>query len=242
MPEQPQLSFQVRHHRGSFQLDLAFTVDRWPALLFGPSGAGKSTVLRILAGLEVPDFARVSLGDQVLIDSEKGIRQKPGSNGVQMVAQRPALFPHLTVRQNVTFGLRAHRHDEHRNQRVEKLLDTFGLAAFADRSPRMLSGGERQRVALARALAPRPKLLLLDEAFVGMDVARKQQLLDALPTLLEDDVPVLHVSHDVADAFLLNLHVLKVEDGRLVGQGNPAKALANEKTLLLASLVRGSDR
>ncbi len=232
MPESPVLSVQVHHKMGNFDLDMAFTIERWPALLFGPSGAGKSTLLRILAGLETPHSARISLGDRVLIDSAKGVRQTPGSHGVQMVAQRPALFPHLTVRQNIAFGLRGRQ-----QQRIEELLEKFALRAFADRSTQMLSGGERQRVALARALAPRPKLLLLDEAFVGLDAFSKQAILTDVASLVkEENISTLHVSHDVTDAFLLNLNVLKIQNGRLSEQGVAAEVLSSERAVALSAL------
>jgi len=100
----PELDVSLKHHLGSFQLDVAFRIHRWPALLFGPSGAGKSTILRLIAGLERPQEASITFGSRVLADTKARIRLTPGAGGIQLVTQRAALFPHLTVRQNVAFG------------------------------------------------------------------------------------------------------------------------------------------
>lgn len=227
----PELSMQVQHHRGAFALDVRFRITRWPALLFGPSGAGKSTLLRIIAGLDRPDKGQISLNGALL-----PISVGAGAGAVQMVAQRPALFPHLNVRGNVAFGISRLPRNEQRS-RVEELLRLLGAAHLADREIIHLSGGERQRVALARALAPNPRLLLLDEAFTGLDGDAKQEILAQLATLLSArKVLALHVTHEISDAFALDAEVFVLEQGKIVAEGRACDVLAVERQRMLALL------
>jgi ABC-type sulfate/molybdate transport systems ATPase subunit len=236
MSEGHALTVRAKHRLGSFQLDVDFTVERWPALLFGPSGAGKSTLLRIIAGLERPDDARVSLGPRLLIDTQQRVHQRPGAGGVQLVTQRAALFPHLTVRQNVAFGLRGLSPSE-RDSRVDTLLAILHAEQLVNRRPDHLSGGERQRVVLARALAPRPNLLLLDEAFIGLDGELKQEILTDLNGLLEQSGTLaLHVTHEVSDAYALNAEIIVLQEGEVVAQGPASTVLAKERDSILATL------
>jgi molybdate transport system ATP-binding protein len=231
MPERLDANIQHRFGRidNAFSLDVSFQIDHWPAVLFGPSGAGKSSVLRILAGLERTDSSRILLGSKVL-----GPDRRDGT--VQLVAQRPALFPHLTVAQNVAFGLARLRSGE-RSSRVREMLLLLGAEDLADRMPIRLSGGERQRVAIARALAPRPKMLLLDEAFAGLDSGAKQEIIGQLTGLLrERDVAALYVTHEVSEAFALDAEVVVLEQGRVVTQGPAHQALATERDRLLAAI------
>jgi ABC-type sulfate/molybdate transport systems ATPase subunit len=221
------LAIRVKHHLGTFSLDAAFRIERWPAVLFGPSGAGKSTLLRVIAGLDRPDSASISLGEQPLT--------KPDGT-IQLVAQRPALFPHLTVAQNVAFGL-THLPRSERHQRVDEMLTLLGAEHLADRMPIRLSGGERQRVAIARAIAPAPRLLLLDEAFAGLDINAKQQILAQLTALLEQrNIAALYVTHEASDAFALEAEVVVLRDGRVTAQGPARESLATEREQLLAAL------
>jgi ABC-type sulfate/molybdate transport systems ATPase subunit len=218
-----------RRFSSDFALDVAFTIDRWPAVLFGPSGAGKSSLLRVIAGLDRADSASISIGDHHLHAG----RTNPA---VQFVAQRPALFPHLNVAQNVAFGL-AHTTPRERKACVSAMLGLLGAEHLADRMPAHLSGGERQRVAIARALATSPRLLLLDEAFAGLDNSTKRELLGRLNTVLtERKIAALHVTHEVADAFALDAEVVVLEAGRVTAQGPVADALATERQQLLAML------
>jgi len=167
--------------------------------LLGPSGSGKSTVLRMIAGLEQPDAGRVWVAGEELTDASVQERR------LGFVFQHYALFRHMTVQQNVAFGL-AVRHVEKTAQRdrVEELLSLVGLAPFGDRYPDQLSGGQRQRVALARALAPRPKVLLLDEPFGALDARVRQELRRWLDNLHRElGVTSLFVTHDQAEALEL---------------------------------------
>ena len=232
----PELHVSVGHHRGSFSLDAAFTVARWPALLFGPSGAGKSTLLRIVAGLDRPDTGRITLDNHVLTDTQQHRMHKAGLGVVQLVSQRPALFPHLSVRDNVAFGIHRLPQEEQR-ARVDEMLTLLGAAHLADRKIDRLSGGERQRVALARALAPGPQLLLLDEAFTGLDGAAKQEILcEVTELLVRRHVVALHVTHEVADAFAIEAEVFLMRQGRIVAQGPAQDVLASEREQMLKVL------
>ena len=232
----PELTLSVQHHRGSFNLDVALSITRWPALLFGPSGAGKSTLLRILAGLDRPDTGRIVLNRRVLTATQQRQFYKAGSGMVQLVSQRPALFPHLDVRANVAFGIR-HLSAEERDARVAEMLALLGAAHLAERKIVHLSGGERQRIALARALAPNPQLLLLDEAFTGLDGAAKQEILSELADLLtRRNVLALHVTHEIADAFAIDAEVFVMRQGKIVAQGSAQEVLATEREQLLKLL------
>jgi ABC-type sulfate/molybdate transport systems ATPase subunit len=232
----PELTLSVQHHRGSFSLDATLSITRWPALLFGPSGAGKSGLLRILAGLDQPDAGRIVLEGNVLLDTKDGIAHAAGSRVVQLVAQRPALFPHLNVRDNVAFGIQ-HMAKEERRATVDEVLTLLGATQLGDRKIVHLSGGERQRVALARALAPNPKLLLLDEAFTGLDGEAKQEILSELTELLaRRNVLALHVTHEIGDAFAIDAEVFVMRQGRIAAQGSAHEVLAKERGQLLKVL------
>jgi molybdate transport system ATP-binding protein len=147
--------------RGSFHLHMdCFFASDW-TVVFGPSGAGKSTLLRLLAGLTPAQKARIVLDGSVLTDIGRRIHVRPGRRGIAMVSQQPALFPHLSVEENVGYGL-AHLSRTERSHRVGQMLELAGAEELKTRRPSNLSGGEAQRVALARALATQPRLLLLD--------------------------------------------------------------------------------
>jgi molybdate transport system ATP-binding protein len=150
--------------------------------------------------------------------------------------QEPALFPHLSVERNILFGLRA-LDRKARERRLAEMLALFGIESLAARVPSRLSGGEQQRVALARALAPKPRLLLLDEPFGALDSHLKEGLLTTLvDALAAEGTAALYVSHDVAEAFQLDAEVLLLEDGKLVAQGPAATVLAEHRARLLRQL------
>ena len=222
----PLLTAKIRHRVGELQLEAEFALTQPWTVLFGPSGAGKSTLLRVLAGLERPEVAEVTL-------------RAEGGAGIGFVMQEPALFPHLTVEQNVAFGLRALDRAA-RKARLEAMITLFHLEPLRTRHPGRLSGGEQQRVALARALAPRPALLLLDEPFGALDGALKESLLGTLSAALAaEGTAALYVSHDVAEAFALNAEVLLLEAGRLVAQGAACEVLASHRARVLRQLGAG---
>ncbi len=170
-------------------------------VLIGPSGCGKTSLLRAVAGLERCAAGRVSIAGQTLSDTASGIHLAPEQRQIGMVFQDYALFPHLSVAANVAFGIAALGRQE-RAARVQQMLDLVGLAHAAQRAPHQLSGGQQQRVALARALAPKPRLLLLDEPFSSLDVDLRERLAQEVRQILKDSgTTALLVTHDQLEAF-----------------------------------------
>jgi ABC-type sulfate/molybdate transport systems ATPase subunit len=227
--------------RGSFHLQVECRFAAAWTVVFGPSGAGKTTLLRLLAGLDRDRSngsrtERVVFNEIPLTDSERGLRVAPGKRKTGMVAQQPALFPHLTAAANVAYGL--HNLDRaSRLKRVEEMLDLAGAAELAQRSPRNLSGGQAQRVALARALAPAPELLLLDEPFSALDGAASDLLLDRLKSWVHTNgVQAILATHDVSDALMTGAEVLLLREGRQAALGPAAEVLAGERQRLLERL------
>ena len=227
------LSAAVRHRVSGFSLEAELSITTAWTILFGPSGAGKSTLLRILAGLISPDESRILLNSRILTDTDRKVAVAPGRRGIGFVTQQAALFPHLTARENIAFGIR-HLSAEQRTQRIEELLALFGAESLADRKPAQLSGGERQRIALARALAPRPRFLLLDEPLAALDAASKQALLAALRSL---EVPALYVSHDLAEVWQADAAVIVLDAGRILAEGAARAVLAPYRDNLLQQLT-----
>ena len=182
-------------------------------VLFGPSGCGKTTVLRCLSGLERPEQGRIQFGDEVWFDAESKAHLSPQQRGIGFVFQDYALFPHLSVAENIGFGL----HDlpkAERRERVEAILDRYGLTAHAHKRPRQLSGGQQQRVALARALLRRPRLLLLDEPLSALDTDLRESLRqDLCENLRSLDIPVILVTHDRAEAELIADRIVEMRTG-----------------------------
>ena len=210
------------------------------AVLVGPSGAGKTSLLRSIAGLMRPERGYVSIAGRMVWESARALWLRPAERGCGLVTQRPALFPAMTARDNIAFGLHALSHQE-REQRVEEMATLFRLQPLLSRRPAQLSGGEQQRVALARTLAPHPRVLLLDEPFAGLNLDLKSAILTDLESWLTGTrTPVLYVTHDVAEAWRLGsqpgAEVLRIEEGRIVRQGSAAEVLAIERAQLLASL------
>lgn len=234
----PGLEFEIDARRGGFHLQVAgdFT-DPW-TVIFGPSGAGKSTLIRLLAGLDVGTLVRVALNGRVLSDDEQRIAVRPGKRQTGLVAQEPSLFPHLSVAENVGYGLDALERAG-RVRRVEEMLSLVGATEFAGRRPQDLSGGQAQRVALARALAPAPLLLLLDEPFSALDGAASDALLERMQAwVTANRIQVVMATHDATDALALGAEVLLLEEGRKAAQGPAAQVLAAERTRLIERLGR----
>jgi molybdate transport system ATP-binding protein len=232
----------MRHRIGPLSLDIAFQLTQPWSLLFAPSGAGKTTILRAIAGLLKPQHARIVSRHFVLTDTTAGIFILPHQRSIRMVAQNAALFPHLSVLENVRYGFfDLARTPEDRKQNEEDLQALLALCRvehLTTKMPSQLSGGERQRVALARSLAvPGCNLLLLDEPFTGLDAGLRDDLITDLRVwLARRGTPVLSVTHDVAEAFQLDAEVIKLHEGRIVQQGPAAIVLAEERSRLLSQL------
>jgi molybdate transport system ATP-binding protein len=205
-----------------FELHAQFTVRENLAVLYGPSGSGKSVTLQAIAGLLRPDAGAIRFGDTALFDATAGIDVPARQRGIGYVFQDYALFPHWTVYQNVAAALSplmGHRlRPEHRN-RVDTLLAAFELTPIAGSYPSQISGGQRQRTALARALAAEPRLLLLDEPFNSLDTSLRARMRQEVLQVWESfQVPILLITHDDADVAAFGRQVIRIEDGRIVGQ------------------------
>jgi len=222
--------------RGSFHLRVECRLAAEWTVIFGPSGAGKSTLLRLLAGLDRPEHGRVALGDGLLADTAHNVSVMPGRRRIGLVAQHPALFPHLDAAANVAYGLHSWERAG-RPRRVDEMLELVRATEFARRRPQDLSGGQAQRVALARALAPGPKLLLLDEPFSALDGAASDALLERLQAWVRaHGVQTILATHDVSDALMTGAEVLLLREGRQVALGPAAEVLAGERERLLGRL------
>ena len=185
-------------------------------VLIGPSGCGKTSLLRAIAGLERLAAGRLTIDGEALADPGRGLHAPPETRRVGMVFQDYALFPHLSVARNVAFGVAALPRVE-RERRVLEVLDLVGLAQTAHRAPHQLSGGQQQRVALARALAPRPRLLLLDEPFSSLDVDLRERLAQELRAILKASATTaLFVTHDQLEAFAVGDKIGIMNEGRLL--------------------------
>jgi len=204
-----------------FELDVAIVSQQRRILLFGPSGSGKSLTLRAVAGLLTPDAGHVLIDGRVLYDSASRIDLPTRVREVAYVYQDYALFPHLTVAQNIGFGLdrgwlnpRRRQNDE----RVRSWIDSFELGNVADSYPSRISGGQRQRVALARALVSGPRIVVLDEPFAALDPALRGRMRDELMALQARlDLQLMVITHDPADVEALDGHTFEIRDGRVAG-------------------------
>lgn len=211
------LHLSVRDRQREFQLALAVRSDAPVLALFGPSGGGKSLSLQAVAGLLRPQAGHVRVAGRTLFDREAGIDLPPERRGLGYLFQQYALFPHLTVRDNIGFGLRrwGQRLTSAQQARVAALIDAFGLGGLEASYPARLSGGQQQRVALARALVCEPSLLLLDEPFAALHAPLRRQLRAELASVLAAwQIPALLVSHDLEDVMALAQAVLPIDQGR----------------------------
>ena len=232
----------MQHRQGAIAFDAAFELTEPWTVLFGPSGSGKTTILRAIAGLMRPTAGRIVLGPvgTVLFDSAGGIYVPDYRRGVRLAAQAATLFPKMTVRSNVAYGVPSGSDGV-----IDEALRRFRLEGLAEAMPWKLSGGERQRVAVVRAAASAVTLaggglLLLDEPFAGLDLQLRDELLEDLRNwLAQMKLPVLSVTHDVGEAFQLGAEVIKLSDGKVLRQGPVGVVLAEERERLMEQLSRG---
>lgn len=236
------LEISLSAQRGSFHLEIECRfISEW-TVIFGPSGAGKSTLLRLLAGLDRGRLSpgahvRVAFENRILTATADRVWTVPGHRQTGLVAQHPALFPHLDVFSNVAYGLPSLDRAA-RKERVAEMLALVGAGDLIHRRPQDLSGGERQRVALARALAPSPRLLLLDEPFSALDTVTSEALLERLHAWVRNHgIKTVLATHDAADAFATGAEVALLREGRLVAQGPAREVLAEERQRLLQRLT-----
>lgn len=221
----------------AFGMDVAFTAPHGYTILFGASGSGKTTLLDCIAGLQTPDSGAISVGDETLFNSERGINLPSHRRTVGYLLQSLALFPHMTVQQNVQYGLNALPRAA-RDTRCAEILEQFRIASLALRRPGDLSGGERQRVALARTLVTRPRVLLLDEPLTALDASVKSQILDDLRAWNRtQQIPILYVTHHREEVFALGNQVIAIDAGRVVATGSPHEVMQRPQSETVAQLV-----
>jgi ABC-type sulfate/molybdate transport systems ATPase subunit len=234
---------RVRLRLGELDLDVELEGDDGPVALIGPNGSGKTTVLRTIAGAHRPDAGSVRLGDRVVFDAERGVDLPADQRHVGYVPQGYGLFPHLTVLDNVAFGLIARGRRTKKGERREaamRLLERMECAHLADRRPSALSGGEQQRVALARALTVEPTILLLDEPLAALDARARRSIRSYLAEhLAERRGPALVVSHDARDVHAIGAAVHVIEEGRIVQRGTAEELAAAPATDFVAAFFEG---
>jgi molybdate transport system ATP-binding protein len=224
------LSVRIRkeHRSGAaagFILDADLAVLPGITILFGPSGAGKSTLLDCIAGLVRPDAGRIAIAEQVLLDSNRGVNLPPQQRHVAYVFQTLALFPHMTVEENVAYGLLGSK-EQRDGQRVAEILEMFRVEKLCERKPGEISGGEKQRVALARSLVTLPRVLLLDEPLTGLDAELKASIVDDLRAWnAAHEIPILYVTHSREEVDALGERVIALDHGRVVSEGTPREVL-----------------
>jgi molybdate transport system ATP-binding protein len=211
---------------GPLQLDVEARIESKSFVtLFGPSGAGKTTILRMLAGLLQPEHGRIVVDGVTWFDVARRINLPPQQRAIGFVFQDYALFPNLTVRENIAYAV-----PREEKEWVDELLDLTGLHQLRDRMPSTLSGGQRQRVALARAVARKPRLLLLDEPLSALDMSLRNQLQDELAALHRRfGLTTLMVSHELGEVFKLSEKVLRLEGGRIVESGTPREVFLQKR-------------
>lgn len=220
-----------------FSLQVEFAAQPGITILFGASGAGKTTLLDCIAGLREPNHGLMAIGDFTLFDSASRIKLPPNRRNVGYLFQTVALFPHMTVRQNIEYGLAALDREE-RESRTWEILESFHIAPLAERRPGEISGGERQRVALARTLVTRPRVLLLDEPLTALDAVTKSRIIDDLRAWNERHrIPILYVTHDREEVFALGERVIALAEGRILAEGSPHDVLHRPQLESVAQLA-----
>ena len=208
-----------------FLIDVTFDIAPGVTIVFGESGSGKTTLLRCVAGLTRPDEGRILIGDRVLFDSSSGVDVEPSRRRVGLVFQQLALFPHLTARDNIAYGL-SRRPAPERLQRTAAIAESFRIGHLLGSRPGEISGGERQRVGLARSLVTDPAVLLLDEPLSALDHGTQSRIIADLRQWNEARrIPILYVTHSQREVFALGDRVLLVQDGAVVADGTPEQVL-----------------
>jgi molybdate transport system ATP-binding protein len=214
------LGVAVKRKQGDFFVDVAFSVpEKGITALFGPSGVGKTSVVNMIAGLSSPDSGRIVLGGRALFDAEEGVNVSPDGRRIGYIFQDGRLFPHLTVRGNLSYGMKMVPEDR-RYVDFDQVVDLLGIRPLLDRRPAKLSGGEKQRVAIGRAFLCSPDLLLMDEPLASLDGPRKEEVLPFIAKICRKfSTPVLYVSHSVKEITRLADQVVILENGCVAASG-----------------------
>ncbi|MBO4392735.1 MAG: ABC transporter ATP-binding protein [Spirochaetales bacterium] len=213
--------------------------DREFIILLGPSGCGKTTTLRMIAGLETPTEGRITIGDTVVFDSEKKINHSPAKRDIGFLFQNYALWPHMTVHQNIAFGLENLKWPKAKiEERVKEMLQMLKIEEFDKRYPAELSGGQQQRVAIARTLAPKPKVLFMDEPLSNLDAKLRLEMRIELKRLHTDtDSTFIYVTHDQLEAMTLSSKICLIKNGYLQQFDPPMETYSNPANLFVADFV-----
>ncbi|ELS00741.1 molybdate ABC transporter, permease protein [Xenococcus sp. PCC 7305] len=233
-----ELTVDIQKQLPGFLLDVSFKTDQTPLGLLGGSGAGKSLILRCIAGLEQPDRGRIVLNGRVLFDSARGINLPPRDRGCGFLFQNYALFPHLTIAENIAFGLPRSQSPRAIKQEVEQQLIAVDLPGISDRYPTELSGGQQQRVALARAKASKPGIMLLDEPFSALDT----YLRDKQEKLLRNNLityqgVTLFITHNLEEAYRVCPNLLVIDRGQAIAQGTKQDIFEHPRNFKTAQLT-----
>jgi molybdate transport system ATP-binding protein len=227
---------QIVKRFASFELNVELEAKPGITVLYGPSGAGKTLTLDAIAGFHCPDAGRILFDDRIVFDAGSRVSLPPRDRGAGYVFQNYALFPHMSVRDNLVFA--AHKLARlERHRRIAEILDRFHLTDLAARKPRELSGGQKQRASIARALIGSPKVLLLDEPAQGLDTTLRAELYAVIEQIR--DIPILLVTHDPEDCFAVADQVLVYEAGAIVHRGAPLDLLRNPGSLRTTTLLGG---
>lgn len=216
-----------------FELDIDVSFNARLASIFGPSGSGKTTILDAIAGLRNITTGEIEINGRTLFSSAQGINRPPQERGVGYVPQEGALFPHLSVRKNILFGATRDTSGKSKDISLNHVLDVLEIGNLLDRPVTKLSGGEAQRVALARAILSQPHLLLMDEPLASLDITLKEKILPYLARVRDEfEIPIIYVTHSLAEVLTLADWVLMIKQGQLVTQGVPKEALRSSHAIL----------
>jgi molybdate transport system ATP-binding protein len=231
------LAVRARLQRRDFHLEVDFLAEPGITILFGPSGAGKSTLLDCITGLVTPDEGEIFIGARQAFSTKHSINRAPQSRHVGYLFQSAALFPHLTVKRNVEYGILDFLVGP-RESAVREILQLFHVGNLADRMPAQLSGGEAQRVALARSLVTNPSALLLDEPLSALDAGLKNSIIaDLRAWNAVHEIPILYVTHDRAEVDALGERVITMDQGKIIQQGTPREVLEAPRHSRLAQIA-----
>jgi molybdate transport system ATP-binding protein len=229
------LEVDIEHRLADFALDIHFQTGRGLTALFGRSGAGKTSVVNAIAGLLHPRRGRIVIDGSVLLDTERAISIPTHRRRVGYVFQEGRLFPHLTVRQNLLFGRWFAPARETRAANLDDVVDLLGIASLLDRRPGRLSGGEKQRVAIGRALLASPRLLLMDEPLASLDARRRDEILPYLERLRDEArIPIVYVSHSIAEVTRLATTIVLISAGRVHAVGPVQEVMGRAELYPLA--------
>ena len=216
-----------------FELDVDVTFDARVTSIFGPSGSGKTTLLDAIAGLRHIPAGEIEVNGRTLFSSARGFNRPPRDRGIGYVPQEGALFPHLSVRQNILFGANRDTYGGFKDISVDHVLDVLEIRNLLDRPVTKLSGGEAQRVALARAILSRPQLLLLDEPLAALDIGLKERILPYLGRVRDEfEIPMIYVTHNLTEVLSLADWALMIRQGKLVTQGVPKEAFRSTHAIM----------